>query len=707
MKSKRKIRIALALVLALLWSSAAPMFSASASSNEAFYKELSALIKSQDDSCYFGSMNISMDELEGTGDGAAGDALIGVLNAVATAAGAKISDKNGTVVFSGRSGETITFNDGNLTIDGEDIIADGALTGEDIGAYYLTSVSEALDLKMDWSDDQSSVTISAPYQTARILAWAKNLDTSGLNASKVIHGEKLWVMQFDTPAEAKAAHMKLEAKGVSAAPDFYTTEDEPVESGKDGISDDGKMSAMGGYNSWGVKDCKFPEFINKYADQMSGEGIVAVIDSGVDAKHSYLKDIVLTGWDFVDSDDDASDENGHGTHVSGTIIDCVGDSPVSILPIRVLDADGNGYNSDIICGIEYACDHGTDVINMSLGGSRGSSEVMEEAIAEAVSMGVIVVVAAGNESTDTELVSPAYISIPGNVVVSAGDNSHSKASFSNYGKSVDIMAPGVAIKSCVPGNNYDTWNGTSMATPHVAAAAMLLDLATGETLTPDALEKLLQSASTVGNWTDTYQGYGFLDMSKVDVPSNDTPPTPDPTPDPDPVYELPFADSDSIKYPEAVAKLVELNVVGGFEDKTFRPRDSLTRAQACKILTLLYGLEPGSEKTEFSDISGHWAEDYIKCCASLGIVSGYGNGKFGPNDVLIGDAWAKMLLCAMGFDAEDDGMFGDGWADGVAELADETGLESGISEDYDSSQQISREEACLLAYNSIKKQEPV
>ena len=165
---------------------------------------------------------------------------------------------------------------------------------------------------------------------------------------------------------------------------------------------------------------------------------------------------------------------------------------------------------------------------------------------------------------------------------------------------------------------------------------------------------------------------------------------------------LPFTDSDSIQYEEAIDKLVTLGAINGFEDGSFRPKDTLTRAQACKILTLLYNLKPESEAAQFDDISGHWAKSYITCCASLDIVNGNGDGSFGPDDALTGDAWLKMLLCAVGFDAEAAGMVGAEWTKGVAALSDDTDIESGMGGGYRSDAPINREEACQLAYNSIE-----
>lgn len=687
----KKRFIALLIFACLLFSVSVPtVHAANEIGDTAFYGDLSALLKRQDDSIYFGSLSLNLDDINdaiGAGSGAYNDALLAAIRTIAAAAGVNISEENGgTVVFTGRSGETIVYDNGSVIINGHAVV--GGTTAEDSTERYLSAISDALDLVMDRRDDVNEVIISAPYQTARILAYAQTLDTAGLNAANVLHSEDFWVLQFNTPAQARSAFLELESLGITVSPDYFVPSEEPVESS---ASVSGAMSATGTYNSWGVSNCRFPDFLNQYSSQMRGSGVVAVIDSGVDASHPFLKGRVMEGYDFVDNDNNAWDGHGHGTHVAGTIIDCSGTAPVSILPIRVMDNDGSGYTSTIVAGINYAVEHGADVINMSLGGI-GRSSLMRDAITQAISKGTLVVVAAGNESVNTLLVEPAYLTVAGNVVVSAGDSSHTRAYFSNYGESVDVMAPGVSISSCIPGGQYTSWSGTSMAAPHVAAAAILLDLATGKSLSSADLEELVHSATTDGSWKDKYTGYGFLDMSKAEIPEQPSVPG----------NGLPFADWDSIAYPEAVKALVDLGVIQGYEDGLFHPHDTLTRAQACKILVTLYDLKSGSRGPIFYDVSGHWAESYITCCASLGIVVGYGDGNFGPDDPLTGDAWAKMLLTAMGYDADSYGMSGGGWAEAVAYLVDLVSLRAGMWDNFNMSNAINREEACQMAYNSIR-----
>lgn len=213
---------------------------------------------------------------------------------------------------------------------------------------------------------------------------------------------------------------------------------------------------------------------------------VAVIDTGVDASHPDLNVVSGDDGDMVCKGGgdcaNGGDPQGHGTHVAGTIgaaadgSGVVGVAPgVPIHDVRVLGADGSGYVSDILAGIEYVLDHPEiRVVNMSLGGPAGSSldDDLDEALRRLEDSGVVVAIAAGNESQDTSNVVPA--GLDRGIVVSAYDADGADngwAWFSNHGAAVDIAAPGVGIVSTWPDGEFATLDGTSMATPHVAGAA--------------------------------------------------------------------------------------------------------------------------------------------------------------------------------------------------------------------------------------------
>ena len=209
-------------------------------------------------------------------------------------------------------------------------------------------------------------------------------------------------------------------------------------------------------------------------------------------------------WDFVQDDNTPLDGDGHGTHVAGTIAaDNIEHNNVNltgvaynatIMPVRVLDDNGNGTNADVAAGIRYAVDNGADVINLSLGG--GYSSEMESALQYAAAQNVVVVMAAGNESA-SQPGFPANLANQLGVAVGAVDSTNRMANFSNKaGISAlnYIVAPGVNIYSTTPGNTYNSFNGTSMATPHVAGVAALM-LSASPNLTAAEVERILRETA--------------------------------------------------------------------------------------------------------------------------------------------------------------------------------------------------------------------
>lgn len=218
---------------------------------------------------------------------------------------------------------------------------------------------------------------------------------------------------------------------------------------------------------------------------VGGAGVmVAVIDSGVDAFHPALQGrIAPGGYDFLlraptapdigdgtDSDGDGLVDEmvGHGTHVAALVAAVA--PQAMILPLRVLDGDGNTDNFTVGEAMFFAIDAGADVINLSLG-STYESKIVEDAVAEALSRGVVLVAASGNNNA---LQQEFPAAIGGVISVAAVDGQDHKTSFSNFGNSIALTAPGVAIRSAIPAAQYADWDGTSMATPLVSGAAALI-----------------------------------------------------------------------------------------------------------------------------------------------------------------------------------------------------------------------------------------
>jgi len=218
-----------------------------------------------------------------------------------------------------------------------------------------------------------------------------------------------------------------------------------------------------------------------------------VIDTGIDFTHPDLNVDTARSRSFV-RDSSARDQNGHGTHVAGTIaakagngLGVVGVSPgTKVVAVRVLDRRGSGSNSGVIAGVNYVAANGRtgDVANMSLGG--GVSQALDDAVVAAAAKGVKFALAAGNESDNANNHSPGRANGPNVYTVSAFAVGDKWASFSNYGTPpVDFAEPGVSIKSTWLNGGYNTISGTSMATPHLAGLLLLGTPRSGGTVAGD------------------------------------------------------------------------------------------------------------------------------------------------------------------------------------------------------------------------------
>ncbi len=287
--------------------------------------------------------------------------------------------------------------------------------------------------------------------------------------------------------------------------------------------------------------------------------VIAVIDTGIDLNHPDLASKLVQGHDYWDYDTTPNDENGHGTHVAGIAAaltnNSVGVAGMSwgakIMPVRALNAEGSGFNYDIISAIEFAKNNGADIINMSLGGPT-YSQAMQDMVTAAHAAGAMVIAAMGNESTNA----PAYPAAYSNVMaVSATDQGDGLSYYSNYGSHVDIAAPGGemsnyhdtgGILSTMPTynvylttsyyyyKNYDYMQGTSQASPYVAGlAALVWSLAPG--FTNDQVQAVIQNTAVdlgTGGW-DTSFGWGRINASAALAAVSLQAATLDPIPNPE------------------------------------------------------------------------------------------------------------------------------------------------------------------------------
>lgn len=262
-------------------------------------------------------------------------------------------------------------------------------------------------------------------------------------------------------------------------------------------------------------------------NETHGQGItVAVIDTGISPVPDLETTKIVAGYDFVSDREDATDDNGHGTHVAGTIAQSTNNEfgvagiayEAALMPLKVLGAGGGGTVADIAEAIRFAADHNADVINMSLGGG-GDTDLMREAIDYAHSKGVVIVAAAGNTSSNAAAYPARY---PNVIAVSALNPAGQKADYSNYGAGVDIAAPGgggITEADGILQNTIDpqtgesvftALQGTSMAAPHVAGVAALIKASGVQE--PEAIAQILkQSARPIKDDELNYFGAGQLD----------------------------------------------------------------------------------------------------------------------------------------------------------------------------------------------------
>jgi subtilisin family serine protease len=252
--------------------------------------------------------------------------------------------------------------------------------------------------------------------------------------------------------------------------------------------------------SWGIDriDQRNLPLSGSYTYDTTASNVTAyIIDTGILTTHSDFGGRARHGRDTVNNDNDATDCNGHGTHVAGTV---GGNSygvakGVNLVAVRVLDCSGSGTTAGVVAGIDWVTANAVKpaVANMSLGG--GASTSLDNAVTNSINSGVTYAIAAGNDNANACNYSPARV--PSAITVGATTNTDARASYSNYGTCLDIFAPGSSITSAwyTSTTASNTISGTSMATPHVTGAAALV-LAGSPGSTPAQVTSALTTAAT-------------------------------------------------------------------------------------------------------------------------------------------------------------------------------------------------------------------
>lgn len=271
---------------------------------------------------------------------------------------------------------------------------------------------------------------------------------------------------------------------------------------------------------WGVERIEAPA---AWAES-TGEGVrVAVMDTGIDLRHPDLQDRLRPGYNALRPGSPPQDDNGHGTHVAGTVaatddaIGVVGVAPRALLyPVKVLDRWGSGLLSDLVEGMRWCAENRMQVVNMSFGTTQ-DSRTLREAVRRLRDAGAVIVAAAGNEGPPGEgqrssVTYPARY--PEVIAVGAVDEQGRTARFSSRGPEVDVAAPGVGIPSTWPGRRYRSLSGTSMAAPHVSGVAALV-LAAGGGLSPGEVRARITGTAEDLGLPAAEQGAGLVNARRA------------------------------------------------------------------------------------------------------------------------------------------------------------------------------------------------
>ncbi|NBR00638.1 MAG: S8 family peptidase [Actinobacteria bacterium] len=340
------------------------------------------------------------------------------------------------------------------------------LLGAAIAAFFFAVCSPTLA-------SAQSTGVSQPIKGRYIVQFKESVGRPGLTADELVRGAR-GQLHFTYTTAFKGFAATLSDAAVAALrrnPNVLSIEQDSTV----------YIEATQTPATWGLDriDQRSLPLSNTFSYNEAIPGIYAfIVDTGILANHSEFTGRVQVGlaYDAITSGGSASDCNGHGTHVAATVGGATYGvaKKVLLVPVKVLDCAGSGSISGVIAGIDYVVKSGLRpaLANMSLGG--GASSALDAAVANAVSQGVTVVVAAGNSNRDACNHSPARVASA--ITVGATDSSDSRASYSNFGKCLDLFAPGSSITSAwyTATNAIATLSGTSMASPHVAGVAALV-----------------------------------------------------------------------------------------------------------------------------------------------------------------------------------------------------------------------------------------
>lgn len=352
---------------------------------------------------------------------------------------------------------------------------------------------------------------------------------------------------------------------------------------------------------------------------INGNGVkVGIIDTGISTQHPDLQ--ISNGISFIEGNPSYNDDNGHGTHVAGIIaaennnIGVLGVAPgVELYAIKALDKTGEGRQTDIIAGLEWAAEQDLDIVNLSIT-SHQPSIALEKATNKANQEGIILVAASGNidkgaGQVGADIMYPARY--PAVISVGSVDQNLIRSNFSYIGGSLDFVAPGEKIVSTYineQGTGYLEQSGTSMAAPYVTGIVALY-----KQVYPNLDWKILQPILTTNvidlgdKGKDAIYGYGLIQAPTVWF------------------WDL----KADVWYSDAITILAENNYISGYQDGTFRPNTWITRGEVVEMIGRVLDLDNSQNESSFKDVADtYFASGYIAAMSKSGLTSGYPDNTF-------------------------------------------------------------------------------
>ncbi|MBR7091139.1 MAG: S8 family serine peptidase, partial [Clostridia bacterium] len=368
------------------------------------------------------------------------------------------------------TGDTVSMRDDCVDISHQDlsfsIFDDSALFSSDMSTMpsaplyrdgYVSIDAISNNLGYTYQVNADTITLSRPFVTARLILTSTEPLANTFGAVAVASGyQDMYILQYHDEQDAKDAYSQFTTIDsiTSVEPDAIMFA-EDIEASVDGLGT--------AYTSWGAQSVGVDEYSEYLLDTVGSTNlkptVVAVLDTGIDTDHPFFAGRITGGANFVSTANSYEDDHGHGTHVAGIVCDLTtGLNNIQIMPIKVLQAEGYGYTSSILLGIEYAINQKQNnninicALNLSFGGQYPSASTektqYEQHIISAYNAGIFSVVSSGNDGNDISTYLPSNIEKA--ITVSAVGKSNSTyycPTWSNFGENVDISAPGASIRS--------------------------------------------------------------------------------------------------------------------------------------------------------------------------------------------------------------------------------------------------------------------